>query len=139
MTTTAKSPARVKPARIARLMQVGAAQVLALTAGHNVTFYRLTPLDPCFGQAAFRLAKADRGNGPEPVYDVLIDGARSSCECLGFLKHRHCKHVEGLEELIARGKLASRQVEKPAPATCLEPRCPRVAVNGGLCEIHQWI
>lgn len=102
--------------RKARLQQIGTATVLWLTSGKLTTAYRLTTLDHGFGEAAYRLQKADQGagpgevynvfrDGPLDVYDVLLDGARSSCECLGFIKHAHCKHVEGLEALHANGKI----------------------------------
>src|SRR5262245_17724673 len=103
MKTTTKT--RKPQARSVRLMQVGGAQVLAITKGKDVTFYGLVELDHGFGQAAFRLSKANRGNGPGEEYDVLIDGARSSCECLGFLSHRHCKHLESIDALVKAGSL----------------------------------
>src|SRR5262245_12342670 len=109
-------PARshVKPskpqARSARLMQVGGAAVLALTVNKATVFYALATLDHGFGEAAFRLTKALGAPGEPVAYDVLIDGARSSCECKGFLRHHHCKHLEGIESLIKAGRL---QLAKP--------------------------
>jgi hypothetical protein len=38
------------------------------------------------------------------VYHVNLNGARSTCECAGFLRH-HCKHLESLAALRQRGKL----------------------------------
>ena len=29
-----------------------------------------------------------------------------ACECLGFLRHLHCRHIEGLLALQRKGKLA---------------------------------
>jgi hypothetical protein len=105
--------------RIARLMTLGTSQVLALTAGKNTTFYRLESLESDFGQA-FRLSKADNGNGEPEVYDVnLMAGGRSTCECLGFLHHGHkttCKHVAALFQLQKRGLLPVAAV-KPQPAS----------------------
>jgi len=103
MTTTTKKTRRPE-ARLARLMQVGASQVLALTKGKDTTFYRLEELSTSYGRG-FRLHKADKGDGPEDHYDVMLDGARTSCECLGNLKHNHCKHVESLQALVKSGKL----------------------------------
>jgi hypothetical protein len=105
MTTTAPRKARKQEPRTARLMRLGDARVLALTCGKLTTFYRLTALDRGFGEAAFRLEKADAGDGPGEVYDVLLDGARSTCECKGFLRWGHCKHLESIEGLKAAGKL----------------------------------
>ena len=40
-------------------------------------------------------------------YDVRLNGPQDhSCECLGFLRWGHCKHLETLSDLIAQGKLA---------------------------------
>ncbi len=40
------------------------------------------------------------------VYDVRIGtAAESSCECLGFLRHGKCKHIQGLAALIGHGML----------------------------------
>jgi hypothetical protein len=86
-------------------MRLGDATVLALTTGDGTTFYHLTPLDRGFGEAAFRLEKADAGDGPGEVYDVLLDGARSSCDCKGFLRWGHCKHLESIEGLRAAGRV----------------------------------
>jgi hypothetical protein len=116
-----KTRTRKTEERTAKLMQLGASQVLALTCGKDTVFYKLETLDHGFGEAAFRLSKADRGDGPGEVYDVLMDGARSSCECKGFLQWHHCKHVESLESLIAAGKLPSckKQPERKVNAGCI--------------------
>ena len=41
--------------------------------------------------------------GPPAGYYICLDRERSSCECLGFSKHGHCKHVSGLTVLRQRG------------------------------------
>jgi hypothetical protein len=105
MKRTTSKPARKPKDRLARLMTVGGARVLALTQDKETVFYSLTDLDHGFGEAAFRLTKAIGAPGEEAEYDVMIDGARSTCECKGFLAHRHCKHLEGIEALIKSGKL----------------------------------
>src|SRR5262245_46853948 len=109
MTTLVSTPRSVKPSRkpqnrIARLMTVGASTVLAITQGKDTTFYRLEELTTNYGRG-FRLHKADKGDGPEDHYDVMLDGARTSCECMGNLRWNHCKHVEGLEAVVKSGKL----------------------------------
>ena len=105
MTTTTKSRKTTKQQpRIAKLMQLGNVQVLALTCGKETTFYQLETLLADAGKG-FRLVKADCGNGPEETYDVHLDGQRSTCECKGFLRWNHCKHVESLTALSAAGKV----------------------------------
>ena len=109
----AVKPSRKPQPHMARLHQLPSGLVLGLTTGKDTTFYGLTPLDHGFGQAAFRLSKAERGGVPGEVYDVLLDGARSSCDCQGFLRWHHCKHVEGLESLVAAGKLPACRKATP--------------------------
>jgi len=43
----------------------------------------------------------------EDVYHVVLEGRRSQCECLGFLRYGKCKHLASLECLRARGELPS--------------------------------
>jgi hypothetical protein len=97
----AVKPSRTrKPvARSARVAQVGTATVLWLTSGDHTTAYRVQAVPCQFGRAAFRLSKADRGDGPGETYDVLLDGARSTCDCRGFLKHGMCKDGKGCKHI----------------------------------------
>ena len=111
-----------KQERTAKLMHVGNVQVLVLATSKDTTFYMLHTL-PADRVAGFRLSKADRGDGPEAEYDVRLDGQFSSCECKGFLRWNHCKHVEGLAALVKCGKLsvpsvASKPESQPEPAKC---------------------
>jgi hypothetical protein len=39
------------------------------------------------------------------TYHVHLDGEHSTCECDGFLRWNHCKHVEALLALQADGRL----------------------------------
>ena len=57
----------------------------------------------------FRLEKVNPvpAEGEPDHYDVLLDGERSTCECQGFLRWGHCKHVESLLALIKCGKLSA--------------------------------
>jgi len=118
-TTTATRKTAKKQDRAAKLTTVGTAQVLGLTTGKDTVFYLLTTLAATVG-AGFHLAKADRGDGPGEEYDVLLDGQFSSCECMGFLRHGHCKHVEALTALVKCGKLSAHTASKPQaePTPC---------------------
>jgi hypothetical protein len=97
------SPARrVKPARFARLSPVlpSGKRVLTLYVGVTSFRYYLTPVPGAPG--AYRLEKfAVDGGGS---YDV--DLTAPSCECKGFLRWGHCKHVDSLSALRASGRLA---------------------------------
>jgi hypothetical protein len=47
------------------------------------------------------------GEPDNPQYNVNLDDQREhhSCECPGFLRWGHCKHIEGLVALARAGKL----------------------------------
>lgn len=94
---------RKKPARSVALhiRPDGAAPgAIELTVGKQSGGYLMTEIGSDFGRA-FAVEKAEDGT----VYHVLLDGAESSCECMGHLRHGHCKHVSGLSALIDAGKL----------------------------------
>jgi hypothetical protein len=69
---------------------------LAFTFSIDGIDYRVTPLpiDPAVGSKAFRFAKQA---GDEAVYDLYLDRYGLQCECKGFLRHGHCKHVHTLQ------------------------------------------
>ena len=73
--------------------------LLPLTGVRGTDVYRVEPVPSDFGHA-YAVIRPDG-----EVYHVLVDGNRSSCECLGFLRWGHCKHLRGvrsLEETQAR-------------------------------------
>jgi len=81
--------------------------VLRLTDAGKETLFFVDRIASEVGGAAFRLTKFEqfqRGDD-DAVYNVLLDGRRSSCECKGHLRHGHCRHVEALTALRAAGKL----------------------------------
>jgi hypothetical protein len=115
LTATRTRTTRKSEVRSMRLTTIGNADVLWLTVGKLTTAYRLTRLPSDHG-TAYRLEKADHGNGTPETYDVcLMDGGRSTCECKGHLQHGHktvCKHIAALALLTKQGKLQS--TPKPA-------------------------
>lgn len=119
-TMTAKSE-RVKPERKCSLRTEDGQTVLSMTVitrgpkigeRREVWRYRLQSLDAGAG-LAFRLTKLDHLEPDEPDhYDILIDADHAadphgphSCECKGFLRWAHCKHLESLCALIENGVL----------------------------------
>ena len=81
---------------------VGYFRVLEGTKSQFYTFREI----PCeIGGRGFAVHRLGLGN----LYHVRV-GRRDdcSCECLGFLAHDHCRHIEGLLALIGRGLLAAR-------------------------------
>jgi hypothetical protein len=112
MSTVTTSRKRVKPERRIRLLQPirDGSGAIQITIGKERQPYDVRLLDSDYG-VAYRLIKHELVQQPEgfyeleitACYDVLLCGTESTCECKGFLKHRHCKHVEGLTVLRQRG------------------------------------
>ncbi len=107
MTTT---KARVKAIRtyrvLERLDQPGKAALIDITVGKLSTAYFVERLETGWGQG-FKLTKAFDGSptSERQVYDVMLAEDGSRCECLGFLKHGHCKHPDALRAAISDGSL----------------------------------
>lgn len=106
----ARKPRQRKPVvrtiRLELAPSEGGPGVVHIQVGKDEADYFLRPLASDFGQA-FALEKFGwqrRGDEPD-IYHVLLAGDQSTCECQGFLRWNHCKHVEGLAALVARGKL----------------------------------
>lgn len=90
--------------RLVELYRIGNTLILAITEGVRKlrsVRYELTPRPSDFGRAySVRKLQMDGGDGTS--YDVLLG---ESCECKGYLKHGHCRHLESLAELAGRGEL----------------------------------
>jgi hypothetical protein len=115
---------RVKPARAVQLVSrpdpVG---LLAITVGKGRTSYLLERVPADFG-AAYALTKlalveVEPGvfeQRPDYTYHVHFDATLGdSCDCKGFVAHRHCKHRDALAELARRGLIGAAPAA-PAPA-----------------------
>ena len=124
MASIPRRPRRVKPKdRGMRLLCGGAA--LELREGKVRTLFLLSAIPSDWG-SAFRLTKVthhQRGDGDDE-YSVNIDGEGGTCECMGFSRHGHCRHVEALVTLAKAGRLplpvlpASVPEETPMPEHC---------------------
>lgn len=118
MSTVSTSPtvrkSRPKPARSVRLLlppQGFASGVVSITVGTKEASYLLTGLRSDFGQG-WQLDEL----GATDQYAVnLSDGARNStCECTGFLRHGHCKHIAALLTLRTAGRLPAASAKPNA-------------------------
>ena len=93
-----------KPARFIRLEKNLLTIRFVHPSGREEVFhyhFRLMASD--FGEA-FRLTNVNGMGGH--VYDVcFVNDQDTTCECKGFLRHGHCKHVEGLRALRTAGKI----------------------------------
>src|SRR4051812_16766036 len=83
-------------------------RTLTITVDGKTTVYALEEWKHCQGPArAFRLTKIGQRKADDaPNYDVqnvTADKRSGQCECKGFLRWHHCKHVDSLAALIERG------------------------------------
>jgi hypothetical protein len=116
---------------------------VAIRVGKEAVEYALSELaaelEP--GQRGFRLV----GPSVERTYDVLLDPlGRHTCECLGFLRWGHCKHVDSLAALTGFMTDPARASDKPIVTRPIPP-CPdcgtqQVESADGLCcpECDYW-
>jgi hypothetical protein len=68
---------------------------ITFTIGADQYVVSPLPVDPSIGRKAFRFEKQ---TGDRAVYDLLADEHGLQCECLGFLRWGHCKHVQKTQE-----------------------------------------
>ena len=106
------APARQVDHRGVRLVQpvgpdgTGGAVYIAVSRGSRVTAceYDMDRVPSAWGEAYALTACRYYPEG-DKTYHVCLDPQGHSCECLGFLRHDRCKHVEALLALKAAGKL----------------------------------
>jgi len=93
------------PERVIRLIRPPARDgvgVFSVCAGGRTTFYALHELRCDIGGRGFAVHRLGLGE----LYHVRVgEPADCSCECLGFLRHGHCRHVLGLLALVNHGLL----------------------------------
>jgi hypothetical protein len=79
--------------RLLRSPRPREAGLMAITNERKTNYYAFNEI-PCeIGGRAFALHRLGLGN----LYNVRVGRPDDcSCECLGFLQHRRCKHVLGL-------------------------------------------
>lgn len=107
------------PARVVTLQRGPAGLVMVSTVGKLQTAYTVKEIPAHeFGGRGFQLAKLFGGSDGEATgYAVFVDGDATrradQCHCKGFLRHRHCTHVDGLRQLIAAGELPPQLTPTP--------------------------
>jgi hypothetical protein len=72
---------------------------LRIVEGKRSDLYYFAEVSADYGRG-FRVEKVGGD-----TYSVNLDGRASTCECKGFGRWAHCRHVESLTALIAAGKL----------------------------------
>lgn len=81
---------------------------MAITKGRKVEQYRYLaePLAGDYG-TAFHLTKGASGEEENEVYDVCL-GQQATCDCKGFSRWHHCKHIESLTALLKAGYIKTK-------------------------------
>ena len=88
--------------RLIRPPSIDGVGVFGIFVKDRATFYAVREI-PCeIGGRGFAVHRLGLG----PLYHVRVGHPRDcSCECLGFLAHGKCRHIQGLLALIRRGRL----------------------------------
>jgi hypothetical protein len=88
--------------RLARSPALDGVGVFSIAAGGRTTFYTFHEIPCDIGGRGFAVHRLGLGD----LYHVRI-GEPDDCssECLGYLRHGHCRHVLGLLALARAGKL----------------------------------
>jgi hypothetical protein len=121
MTTQLESPKQVKarkprskPARSLSIVhQEGDTLIVGITVGKVHSFYFITPLASDFGTAFTVEKQAEDGMAAVETYSVNVNGSESLCDCRGFGRHHHCKHLDAVRKLQ---ELTVLPVAMPLPA-----------------------
>jgi len=103
--TPMTATARKKKARSIRLIREASPEgpaVCCISDGKESAYYAIREI-PCeIGGRGFAVHRLGLGT----LYHVRVGEADDcSCECKGWLRHGHCKHVQGLLALTAAGKV----------------------------------
>ncbi len=86
--------------RLVRAPTIDGPGVFEITSGRKSALYVFREIPCAIGGRGFAVHRLGLGN----LYHVRVgDPAVCSCECMGFLRHGHCKHVAGLLALIWQG------------------------------------
>jgi hypothetical protein len=74
--------------------------IFVIAGGRQSTTYVFREIRCDIGGRGFAVHRLGLG----PLYHVRVGRPRDcSCDCLGFLQHRRCKHVLGLSALLGHG------------------------------------
>jgi hypothetical protein len=108
--TKTRTPRQVtRTVRLKLAPHADAPGIVNIAVGKAEQDYLVLPLPSDFGRS-FLLEKTDGQDATQ--YHVCLNGEHSTCECEGFLRHgiacnggTGCKHIGGLNALVAEGKL----------------------------------
>jgi hypothetical protein len=81
--------------------------------GVSYSVWPLRDVDPTVAARAYRMIRRDQQGKAQAVYDIrLSPEGHITCECRGFLRWGHCKHIKtlqaaGMLPTVTNGKEAS--------------------------------
>jgi hypothetical protein len=88
--------------RLERPTTIDGVGVFSVRVGERTTYYTLHEIRCDIGGRGFAVHRLGLGD----LYHVRVgEPEECSCECLGFLRHGHCRHILGLLALVKRGVL----------------------------------
>jgi hypothetical protein len=131
---------RRKPVRTVRLSPPSgdAPGILDIVQDGKLTSFFYWPIPSDWGISARleKFATHRRGDGDDE-YDVNLEETGGSCECRGHLSHGHCRHVEALRALAAKGELPLSPVANaPAKRPPSGLQCPDCKEQWAKCGCH---
>ncbi|MFN3730533.1 MAG: SWIM zinc finger family protein [Fimbriimonadaceae bacterium] len=99
MTTTTRPERSIRLLRPPNMDGVG---VFCIRVKRDMSFYTFREIPCAIGGRGFAIHKLGLGQ----LYHVRIGTNEDcSCECLGYLRHGHCRHILGLLALVRHQKL----------------------------------
>lgn len=88
--------------QLVRTPAIDGVGIFQIIIGSKASLYAFHEIRCDIGGRGFALHRLGLGN----LYYARVGRPEDcSCECLGFLRHGSCKHIEGLTALIGRGEI----------------------------------
>ena len=100
--TMAETPQSVRTIKLMRKPGAAGVGVFCIRVGDEAALYPFREVPCHIGGRGFLVMRW----GTRRSYYVRIGAAEEcSCECLGYLFRRRCRHIQGLTSLLRRGKM----------------------------------
>ncbi len=102
MARMAEAKPKVRTVRIVRPRNTDGVGVFCIETDGKHQFYTFLEIRCEIGGRGFALHRLGQGE----LYHVRVgEPENTSCECMGFLRWDHCKHVSSLAALIRKGEV----------------------------------
>jgi hypothetical protein len=98
----ANAPSKSRWIRLALAPAGDGIGVFCVRDRKGTAYYTFREIPCAIGGRGFAVHRLGLGS----LYHVRVgEPADCECECLGFLRHGYCKHIQGLQALTRHGKL----------------------------------